>query len=461
MSIHKILYTLAVIMPVIAIYFLASCSGSAGRKARKSVPVSNVVHPEWAVDANIYEVNVRQYTPEGTFAAFAGHLPRLKEMGVEILWFMPIHPIGVVERKGSLGSYYSVKDYKGINPEFGTLQDFREIVARAHDLGMKVIIDWVANHTAWDHPWVEEHPEWYTRDSAGNMVSPFDWSDVVDLNFENGEMRDAMIDALKYWVTEADIDGYRCDVAGLVPTDFWERVRQELDSIKPVFMLAEAEEPELQVNAFDANYAWEMHHIMNDIAAGKKNANDLETYFKKEDTLYPKNTYRMYFTSNHDENSWNGTEYERMGEGAQTFAVLCATVPGMPLIYSGQEAAFNERLQFFEKDTIEWGDYPLEEFYKTLLFLKKDNTALWNGEKGGSFKRIITGNQEAVYAFKRIKDEDVIVVALNLSPQTVVTTWDPGLPEGEYNEAFTGDEVMPLPGELVLEPWEYNIWVGK
>ena len=212
--------------------------------------------PEWVSNATIYEVNVRQFTPEGTFAAFEKELPRLKAMGVDILWLMPIHPIGELNRKGSLGSYYAVRDYRGINPEFGTHEDFSRLVAAAHQLGMKIIIDWVANHTSPDHLWIEEgRLDWYTLDSMGKVQPTIgtDWWDVADLNYDNEELRSEMIECMSYWVRDFNIDGYRCDVAGWVPMDFWTRARASLDQIKPVFMLAEAEGNELY-SAFEMTY---------------------------------------------------------------------------------------------------------------------------------------------------------------------------------------------------------------
>jgi len=306
-----------------------ACSSKPVKEEAVQKPFSQVVTPQWAKNAVIYEVNTRQFTSEGTFKAFASHLPRLRELGVDILWFMPIHPIGEERRKGGLGSYYSIQDYKGVNPEFGTFDDFKELVSQAHEMGFKVILDWVANHTAFDHPWVNENPEWYNRDENGDIVSPYDWTDVADLNYnDNPALWDAMIDALKFWVAEANIDGYRCDVAGMVPTAFWERARVELDAIKPVFMLAEDEgQRDLMQKAFDANYGWEFHHIMNSIAKGEKTAKDVWSYFAREDSLFAPSSYRMMFTSNHDENSWNGTEFERMGEGAKAFAVMSYTIP--------------------------------------------------------------------------------------------------------------------------------------
>ncbi|MEZ5081981.1 MAG: alpha-amylase family glycosyl hydrolase [Bacteroidales bacterium] len=419
--------------------------------------------PEWSKNANIYEVNIRQYTKEGTFRAFESHLPRLQNMGVKILWLMPIYPIGEKNRKGSLGSYYAVKDYKAVNPEFGTLEDFKSLVKKAHEMGFKVILDWVANHTAWDNQWIYNHPEWYSKDSLGNMVSPFDWSDVADLNYDEKSLWDAQIDALKFWVTEADVDGYRCDVAGMVPLEFWEKARYELDQIKPVFMLAEAEEVAHHEKSFDMSYAWELHHIFNKIAKGEKNANDLEAYFYKNDTAYPLHAYRMAFITNHDENSWNGTVTERMGEGGEAFTVLTYTLPGMPLIYSGQEVGLNKRLEFFEKDQIDWDDSsPLILFYSKLNQLKNNQKALWNGEYGSPMIRIKTTNDEDVFAFIRGEGIDQIFTIVNLSDDIIETTFSGGDHFGSYQEYFSGEEITWDGKTTVsLQPWEYRVYLSK
>jgi glycosidase len=423
---------------------------------------SNVVHPDWSKDAVIYEVNVRQYTPEGTLKAFENHLPRLKEMGVDILWLMPVHPIGEKNRKGSMGSYYSVRDYTAVNPEFGTLDDFKDLVNTAHELGMYVILDWVANHTAWDHAWIEDHPDWYTKDENGEMISPFDWTDVAELDDDNEAMQTAMIDAMKFWITEADIDGYRCDVAAEVPLGFWNRSRAELDELKAVFMLAEAEEVEHHEHAFDMSYAWELHHLMNDVAKGEKNVKDLDAYYKKHDKRFPADAYRMTFITNHDENSWNGTEYERMGEAVNTFAVLTYTLPGMPMLYTGQEAAFDRRLKFFIKDSVDWADYPLSDFYKKLGQLRKENPALWSGSEGGKMRRVETSDNESVYAFLRKKGENIVLVLTNLSdaPKEFILNFKGK--EKAMKDWFSGENVQIFSGEpLTLAPWEYQVLVSN
>jgi len=296
--------------------------------------------PNWAKNANIYEVNTRQYTPEGTFKAFQKQLPRLKEMGVEILWLMPINPIGEKNRKGTLGSYYSIKNYTEINPEFGTEADFKNLVNEAHKLGMHVIIDWVANHTSWDNIWMKDHSDWYTKDSLGNITVPAgtDWDDTADLNYDKPELRRAMIDAMSYWVKNADIDGFRCDVAGMIPLNFWMHARKAIEEIKSdCFFLAEDGEPRIH-QAFDMSYDWPLKDIINDIAKGKKNVNDLIKHFENESKKFKPEDLRMQFTTNHDLNTWNGSEYERLGDApVDAFTVLTYTLPGMPLTYTGQE----------------------------------------------------------------------------------------------------------------------------
>ncbi len=424
---------------------------------------STVKHPEWSYDLSIYEVNLRQYSESGTFKDFEKHLPRLKELGAGILWFMPIHPIGEVNRKGTLGSYYSVKDYLAVNPEHGTIDDFKNLVNKIHEAGMYVIIDWVANHTAWDNPLVTEHPEWYTKDADGNFVPPVaDWADVIDLNFDNAELQEYMINALKFWVEECNIDGYRCDVAGMVPMDFWNKTRAELDKIKPVFMLAEDEKPEHHEKAFDMTYSWELHHYFNQVAKGEKKASVISGYFDSEKMIYPANAFRMRFTSNHDENSWNGTEYERLGEGAETFAALSFVIPGMPLIYSGQEAANNKRLNFFEKDPMQWNEHKIGKLYSNLNQLKKNNPALFNGEGGGDYLNLSNNNEENVLTFARVKGDNVIISVFNLSSSEINI---------EFNaEGFTGEYTSYLDGSIksieeknseMLMPWDYRIFVKK
>ncbi|MFP4556385.1 MAG: alpha-amylase family glycosyl hydrolase [Bacteroidales bacterium] len=455
------LFTELKTMAVVLLLSMALSFSACNQKEVSKDEPFQVEHASWVHNATLYEVNIRQYTPEGTFAAFEEHLPRLEELGVKILWLMPIHPIGEEERKGTLGSYYSIKDYKGVNPEFGTMDDFKNLVNKAHDLGMKVILDWVANHTAHDNHLVNEHPDWYVRDSLGNLVSPYDWTDVVQLNYDNNELREYMLGALKFWVEEANIDGYRCDVANMVPTDFWNKAREELDNIKPVFMLAEAEEIDLMKYAFDADYAWEFHHIMNAVAKGEKTVLDIDEYYQKEIATYPKGTIKMHFTSNHDENSWAATEFTRLGDGVKTFAALKFMIPGMPLIYNGQEVGFDRMLEFFEKDEIDWTPNPeFTEFYKKLINLKKNNTAIWASRKGGDMFRVKTSNDVNVFAFTRENENDKVFTIFNLSnlKQTIELRGDAYI--GNYTELFNEETKDFEEGVTVeLKPWEFLIYV--
>ena len=453
----------------LAILFVACNPAQKEKQAECVAPgteeITAQVHfPEWSNDAVIYEVNVRQYTPEGTFEAFGKHLPRLKELGVEILWFMPIYPISEKNRKGTLGSYYAISDYKAVNPEFGTFDDFKNLVEEAHSMGFKVLLDWVANHTGWDGPWIENHPDWFRQDSLGNIVSPVeDWSDVADLNYDNAQMRAAMIAAMQYWVAEANIDGFRCDVAGMVPVDFWNDARTALDSIKPVFMLAEDEaEPELLHKAFNMNYGWEFHHIMNSIAKGEAGADAVIAYYAKVDTVYPKGSYMMHFTSNHDENSWNGTAYERMGDALKTMAALSFTMPGMPLIYSGQEAGNNKLLEFFEKDEIDWSNLEMQQFYQKLIDLKKANKSLWNGCAGGEIKFASLTNKNNILAFIRQTNDNKTVSIFNLSDQYLSNQVADEQLVGGYMNIINGESIiLKAETKFELAPWEFMILIGE
>ncbi len=376
-------------------------------------------HPElpWHVNAAIYEVNTRQFSKEGTFSRVTEQLPRLTSMGVQIIWMMPIHPIGEVNRKGKLGSPYSISDYKGIHPDYGSLDDFKALVRTAHQLNLKVIIDWVANHTAFDHVWAKDHLNYYTLKEGKQVVAldlegkPTDWTDVADLNFENDNMRAAMIDAMKYWITECDIDGFRCDVAGFVPLDFWKEATAELEKVKPnLFWLAEWDSPEMH-EAFKMTYGWDIHHIFNDIAQGKSGTEKLAEYMKKEAETFPADAYRMYFTTNHDENSWNGTIEERMGKNGDAMTALAFTLSGVPLVYNGQESNLNKRLSFFDKDEIDWSNRKKIKFYQKLLILKQTNKALWNADHGG--KPEIFHAKGKQFGFVRKKGVDAIMVMTN------------------------------------------------
>jgi glycosidase len=401
--------------------------------------VSFNLPPDWSYNKTIYEVNTRQFTGEGTFKAFEKHLPRLKEMGVGILWLMPIHPIGEKNRKGKLGSYYSVKDYKAVNSEFGTLKEFKVLVDKIHKMGMYIIIDWVANHTAWDNNWMIEHPEYYTQDSLGNFIPPVpDWSDVADLNYDNKELWAVMINALTFWVKEYDIDGYRCDVAGMVPIEFWIEARKELDKIKPVFMLAEWDTPEMH-KAFDMTYDWGTHKLMNAIAKGEKNAEAMLNNLNEDKNSYPKNAFRMQFTSNHDENTWNGTVLERLGSAAETFAVFSF---------------------FFDKDEVEWKEHEFQKLYLHLIKLKSNNNALLNGERGGKIDWVNSTDNKNILALTRTKNKDKIFAIFNFSNKVTEFELDDESMSGIYKNYFTGRvETFSNKEKFNLKPWEFRVFV--
>ena len=367
----------------------------------------------------VYEMNVRQYTPEGTFAAAQKQLPRLKDLGVDIVWLMPIYPIGIEGRKGTLGSYYAIKDYCDINPEFGTLADFDSFLAEAHRLGLRVVIDWVANHTSPDAKWVTGSPaQWYERDAEGNTTFTADWSDTANLNYECQEMCDEMQKSMRFWM-ERGIDGFRCDMACEIPLEFWQKAIADLRADYPgMYMLAEAEEPMVHtLSDFDASYSWELHHMMNSIARGEKNIPELLEYLAKDAERHPADAFRLMFTSNHDENSWAGTEFERMGDAAKVMAVLTFTLPnGQPLIYTGQEMGWNKRFEFFEKDPIPaWEDNEYTDFYKWLIKVRHDNPALAAGDQGGAFEVISTEDSTLVFT-RTLPDNKVTVKAELKSP---------------------------------------------
>ncbi|MFN4286491.1 MAG: alpha-amylase family glycosyl hydrolase [Lacibacter sp.] len=418
--------------------------------------------PAWALSTNIYEVNLRQYTREGTFRAFEKHLPRLYEMGVEVLWFMPITPIARQNRKGTLGSYYACSSYVQTNPEFGTLADFQHLVDAAHRWGMKVIIDWVANHTGWDHEWTEAHPEFYSRNADGSFRPPVEnWEDVIQLNYENADMRRAMTDAMRFWVEQCDIDGFRCDMAMLVPLDFWMEARSELDRIRPLFWLGEfdqwgADAP--YAFAFDASYTWHWMHVTEEFYKGVRRIPLLDQVLAAYHQKAPYGHMRTFFTTNHDENSWNGTEYEKYGNMAMPLAVFSCLWNGIPLLYSGQELPNKKRLAFFDKDEIEWGtkEPRLHQFFRQLLHLRKAHPALHCGDRSVLTWRIATNYNDRVFSFIRRKGSREVVVALNFSEQPLEVQFTDTRFGGLFTDLFT-NAAFSLDEPFTLPPWGYRV----
>ena len=442
------------------------------------------VNDEMLETAIIYEANIRQYSSEGTFNAFTKDIPELKQLGVKVIWLMPIFPISETKRKATggdfasliedeaerekmLGSYYAVSDFTEVNPEFGTKEDFRALLKTAHDNDMYVILDWVPNHTGWDHVWIKNHPEFYTKNAKGEITDPLNedgepvgWADVADLDYSNENLRNEMISDMKYWLSEEGVDGFRCDVAGSVPLDFWEQAIPQLRDTKEVFMLAEAWEPELlKANLFDMAYAWDGHHMMNAIASGEKDASAFKDYISKVETDYEDNDILMNFVTNHDENSWNGTIKERMGSNASAMTALSYTMPGMPLIYSGQEYDLDHRLKFFEKDSIPKTKANMWPLLEKLGQLKTENKALHGGKDAAKISILETSKPNAIIAFKREKAEDQLVYLANVSNNPITFTVQL---EGVYVDEMTGKEItLAKDQEHTLKGNQYVIYTNK
>ncbi len=425
---------------------------------------------EWTKDAVIYEVNVRQYTEEGTFVAFSEYLQELKDMGINTLWFMPIHPISETKRSGTLGSYYSITDYREVNPEFGTKEDFKNLIDKAHEMGFKVMMDWVANHTGWDCAWIKEHPEWYTQDASGNIISPenMGWPDVADLNYDNQEMRAEMISCMKFWVEEFDIDGFRCDYATGVPVEFWEAARVELEQIKPLYMLAEDNMVKGLLNsAFDCNYNWNLYDTLLAVAKDSKQASRIKLYIP---TDLPNGTYSLNFLDNHDKNSYERTIYGAFGEDTlpAMFSVIY-TIPGVPMVYTGDEIALDHHIAFMEKDAIDWESSELSyrELLAELSMIRSENIALHSGNYGGAIEYYDLDNKN-ILAFYREKDGNVVKCIYNLSKreqtinvadvfdetETVLLHGQGAEPVNMEDHAITEEN---LGGEITMKPWEFYI----
>lgn len=458
---------------LIALLSLNACQQASQQTTPSSPTESEAVQTDldWEKDAVIYEVNIRQYTDEGTFNAFAEHLPRLKDLGVEILWIMPIHPISETKRKGTLGSYYAASDFRAVNPEFGTMEDFKILVDRIHEMDMKVILDWVPGHTGWDHYWIEQHPDWYLKDADGNITDPLNddgtsmgWTDIADLDFSNLAMRDQMTADMMFWMDEAKIDGFRMDAAWDVPQDYWEDCLPKLrEKDAAIFLLAEANNYYMRdsENFFDMTYSWGLHHHLNKIAQGEDEIKVINEWFDMQKDSFATG-YSMQFITNHDENSWQGSVEERMGEAGDAMAVLTFTLEGMPLIYSGQEAGLDKRLEFFEKDLIDWKDFPKQAFYETLIDLKIGNEALWNGKWGAERVLIPHDNEENIYAFYREKGDDRVIVVLNLSRQPQDLSLEIGELAGEYSNVFANSTLtVPESLNMSMAPWDYLVLSNK
>jgi len=465
---------------------LISCKKESTENSASTAQIA-AFHPEMEENSVIYEVNIRQYSPEGTFNAFTKDIPQLKELGIKIIWVMPIFPISQTKRKATggdnskfasempkeeqskyLGSYYAVSDFKKVNPEFGTIEDFRSMVKTAHENGIYVILDWVPNHTGWDHVWIKQHPEYYTHNEKGEIIDPsnpetgksWGWTDVADLNYDNKGLRAAMTGDMLHWIKNENIDGFRCDVASNVPTDFWQEAIPKLRKVKNIFMLAEAWQPELmKTNLFDMCYGWETHHIMNRIAKGENTVADWDKNIKENSKKYEANDILMNFVDNHDENSWNGTMKSRLGNAEETMTALSYLTPGMPLVYSGDEYGLDKSLKFFEKDSIPKTKGKQWEWRVKLGKLKNENSALSGGKNPASYTRISTSDDAKIVAFERAKGAKKVIYLGNLSKDATafLVAFD-----GNYTNYMTGEKVSFSKNQkITFKPWEYKILIAE
>ena len=422
-------------------------------------------HPEWSYGAVLYEMNVRQFTPEGTLRAAAARLEFLRDLGVDAVWLMPVYPIGEKNRKGTLGSYYSIRDYCAVNPELGTMDDFDDFVAEAHRLGMKVLMDWVANHTSRDARWIAGKPaSWYERDASGEPAVPWDWTDTAKLDYANRDVWEAQAAAMEFWIARHAVDGFRCDMAMLVPIGFWQYAAARLRRVKPdLFLLAEAEQRNLfDDGVFDACYGWEMHHLLNDVAQQRVRVTALRDWLRADRGRYPRSAMRLAFTSNHDENSWNGSEFARMGAARGIMAAFTFVVPGgLPLIYTGQEVGYDHSFAFFDRDPIPAESYRANaytEFYRRLTELRHANPALAAGGRGGDMVEISNNAEDCLMTFVREVPGNQVVAVMNLSPYAIETDYYTGIYAGMYTDALTG-RPSELRGHVVepMGPWSYRI----
>lgn len=417
----------------------------------------------WIFNTDVYEVNLRQYSKEGTINAFAKELPRLKEMGVSTLWFMPITPIAQKNKKGSLGSQYACSDYTAVSEEVGTLDEVKNFVKQAHQMGFKMILDWVANHTGWDHVWTKSHPEYYKMDPDTNdFKKASGMDDIIELNYQNTELREAMIEAMQFWITECDIDGFRCDLAFWVQLDFWLEARSSLEKTKILFWLAECdplENPDYY-QAFDACYTWRWMHQTASFYKDHRSKKMLEEVLMQYNNMASGDNIFLWFTSNHDENTWNGTEYEKYGDAAKILAVFSFTWNGIPLIYSGQELPNYKRLQFFDKDVIEWtGTNTLQDFYKTLLTLHKNNPALRAGDHNVQTCFLNNTADQEMMVFLRTNAKEEVLILLNFCNRQISTVIGDTRLQGKYKDIFSG-EILELyqTASFELQPWGYLVF---
>ncbi len=455
---------IATMLAALALLATVAPVAASAQEAAADTRFDGRTHPEWVKDAAIYELNLRHFTPEGTLAAAQAHLPRLKALGIGIVWLMPIHPVGKVRPAGPLGSPYAVRDFRGVDPAYGGMDDLKRFVATAHGLGLKVILDWVGNHSAWDNPLTTEHPDWYERTADGKLRSPswFTWNDVVEFDYAAPGLQRYMADAMAFWVREGGVDGFRADAAGLMPLEFWNRTRAELDAIKPVFMLGEWESRDLHYAAFDATYAWSWTRALEAFAAGRGSMDELRAYYAWDGRFWPKNAPRMLYISNHDANSWQGTEYERYGPALDAAIALSIASEGMPLVFNGQEAGNRRRLKLFERDPIVWREDPQGELYRRLLTLRKRHPVMWARPWGGPIEEVVNDDQAHVLSFLRQRGDDRMLAIFNLSAEPRVARLTVAGQTGAWRDQGSSETIdMNKPARVAMPPWSWKLFFAK
>ena len=435
----------------------------------------NLESPDWVKNAVVYQINIRQFSNEGNLAAVSQQLPRVKGLGVDILWLMPIFPICEDEKKcdenGTTecwGSPYAPYDFEAIHERYGTSDDLRHLIKTAHDLDLKVILDFVPNHTGWGAKWMQEHPEWYVHKDGKIMPVTSDqgevWADIAQLDLNNKQLREAWMQVHEYWVREFDIDGYREDCAWAIEADWWQELRVRLNKLKPVYMLAEDDvhgKEQFSV-CFETNYGWGTHAILKDIFKGIRTVNDLHYHTESIKKRFGKRGWQLNFTQNHDENTWHGAEKDLFGNGADAFTALCFTMEGMGLIYNGQEVSLSQRLSFFNKDEIDWSGVSRAAYFKTLTDLKHRNKALWNGLDGGFIQRITTEYSEKVYAFTREKEDDRVVAVFNLSNDPLSISLQNNVKNGLMLDVFSKKQVeIQIGMRMDLVPYAFHIFSSR
>lgn len=424
---------------------------------------------DWARDGIVYEVWERAFSAKGDFNGITARLDDLKKTGVDILWLMPLNPIGEKGKKGSVGSPYAVRDYYGVNPQYGTRDDLKRLVREAHARNMKVIVDVVFNHTSWDNDLLAKHPEWYHKGKDGKPTYPFDWTDIAWLDYSNATLRAHMLEVLKYWVREYDLDGFRCDVAAMVPTDFWENARTELEKIKPnLFLLAEAHKPELMAKAFDSDYSWPLMHGINRVFGGQRPATYLRDEWEKEREEFPKGTLHLRISDDHDETR----AVVRLGvKGALAAQALVFTLDGIPLVYNGQEvcdASESGAPALFERVPIVWNIYERRKecprFYQQMTALRKSSVAL----RRGSLEWIPNSNEQDVVSYVRKSGNEQVFVVINTANRQVSVITPSIAASGWTDVTPTLDNDTPEPKEavvngsaFVLGPYEFRILQRK